>query len=549
MGDQREAVIKVTGMTCDDCAHHVTAALRTAGAKEVSVHWSDGEAKFNWPEAVSENTLRSAVCEAGYGTGQLQVQGQRTPVSPGSENDYDLLVIGAGSAAFAVAIRASEAGYKVGLVESCEIGGTCVNVGCVPSKALLRAGEAAWSVEHNPFGGISASLDSVDLSKVVTQKQELVRSLRQTKYADLAGEYGFSVLHGHARFIGKDAIEVDGKPLTASRILIATGASPSVPPIPGLKENGFLTSTTTLELTEIPSRLVVIGANAIGVELGQYFLHLGSEVTFIDVADRIVPFEEPEISSALAEVLSSQGAAIYTGATVSEVSAGNGGRIVRLKQNGAAKEILVDQILVATGRRPNTSDLGLELAGVETDARGAVIVDDRLRTANEKVYAAGDVAGAPQFVYVSAYQGALAVDNALLGADRIVDFTALPRVIFSSPQVASAGITQAQAVAAGYDIVTSVLPLDAIPRALVNHDTNGLFKLVAESGSGKLLGASIMAESAGEVIQSAVLAIKYGIPVSELASTFHPYLTMAEGLKLAAQTFTRDVHKLSCCAV
>jgi len=548
MFEQRDAVLEVTGMTCDGCAQRVSDALRSAGAEEVLVSWQNGEAKFIWPVTMSEDALRSAISNAGYVSGRLHVPNQATVVSPNAENDYDLLVIGAGSAGFAAAIRASEAGYRVGIVEAGEIGGTCVNVGCVPSKALLRAGETVWSFGHNPFGGIASSLDSVQLSQVLAQKDSLVQSLRQSKYVNLAEEYGFNILHGHASFIGKDAVAVNGKPLTTSRILIATGSSPTVPPIPGLMRSGFLTSANALELSEIPSSLAVIGANAIGIELGQYFLHLGSKVTFIDVADRIVPFEEPEISAALADVLLGQGAAIFASATITEVSASPSGRVLRLERNGVTESILVDQILVATGRHPNTSDLRLDLAGIATSSSGAIVVDDGLRTTNEKVFAAGDVTGAPQFVYVSAYEGTLAVDNALLGVGRTVDFTALPRVIFSSPQVASAGMTQAQAAAGGYDVVTSIISLDAVPRALVNHDTNGLFKLVAEVGTGKLLGASIMAESAGEVIQSAVLAIKYGITVNEMASTFHPYLTMSEGLKLAAQAFSRDVRKLSCCA-
>ncbi len=548
MYEQRDAVLEVTGMTCDDCAERVSNALRSAGAKEVSVSWQDGEAKFIWPVAMPEDALRSAVSSAGYVSGRLHIPKQATLISPDSENDYDLLVIGAGSAGFAAAIRASEAGYRVGIVEAGETGGTCVNFGCVPSKALLRAGETAWSVEHSPFGGITASLDSVQLPQVLAQKESLVQSLRQTKYVDIAEEYGFSILHGHASFISKDAVAVSGEPLLTSRILIATGSSPAVPPIPGLTQTGFLTSATALELSEIPSSLAVIGANAIGIELGQYFLHLGSKVTFIEVAERIVPFEEPEISAALTEVLLGQGAIIFSSATVAEVSESPGGKVLHLEQKGVIETILVDQILVATGRHPNTSDLRLDLAEIATNSAGAIVVDDRLRTTNQKVYAAGDVTGAPQFVYVSAYEGTLAADNALLGVDRTIDFTALPRVIFSSPQVASAGMTQAQAAAGKYDFVTSILSLDAVPRALVNHDTNGLFKLVAEVGTGKLLGASIMAESAGEVIQSAVLAIKYGITVNDLASTFHPYLTMSEGLKLAAQAFSRDVRKLSCCA-
>jgi len=470
---------------------------------------------------------------------------------PRSDADYDLVVVGAGSAAFAAAIRASESGFRVALVEEAMLGGTCVNVGCVPSKALLRAGEQAWSAGHHPFLGIDTRSGPVDLATVVEQKDELVGMLRKAKYAELVDEYGFEVISGKARFTGPDSVDVDGWQLSAGAWLVATGASPSVPPIAGLAEAGFLTSTTALEATELPERLVVIGANAIGLELGQFFLHLGSKVTFVEVAGRIAPFEEPEISAALSTVFLSQGATIHTQAQVLAVERQKGHLDVVVgagDREGRDLVVVADQVLVATGRRPNTAGLGLEEAGIEVGPNGAILVDEQLRTTNPKVFAAGDVTGGPQFVYVSAYEGALAVDNALLGSARSVDFTGLPRVTFTSPQVASAGLTEAQASGAGHRVETSLLPLDAIPRALVNRDTRGLIKLVAEEGTGRLLGASVMAEGAGEVIQSAVLAIRQNMTAQQLAETFHPYLTMVEGLKLAAQGFKKDVGKLSCCA-
>ena len=545
----RPAVLEVGGMTCDDCAHHVTAALEGAGAEAVSVAWRAGEARFSWPEALTERDLRAAVEGAGYRPGALRLLGMGVPApAQDASTDFDLVVLGAGSAAFAAAIKATEAGYGVALVEHGTLGGTCVNVGCVPSKALLRAAELAWAAGHHPYAGLSTSSGPVDLAALVAQKDELVGALRQMKYADLVADYGFTVIPGHARFRGPDEIEVDGRRIRARVYLVATGASPAVPPIPGLADAGYLTSTSALELTERPERLVVIGANAIGLELGQFFVHLGTDVTFVDVASRIAPFEEPEVSDALASVLTAQGATIHTGAQVLGVRRSKDHVDVTLRVGERQFDLVADEILIATGRRPNTEGLDLDKAGVKVDGRGAVVVDEELRTANPRIYGAGDVTGAPQFVYVSAYEGALAVDNALLGAGRRTDFTGLPRVTFTAPQVAGAGLTEAQAVEAGFEVETSVLPLAAVPRALVNHDTHGLVKLVAERGSGRLLGASVLAEGAGDVIQSAVLAIRHGITTSELAATFHPYLTMVEALKLASQTFTRDVEKLSCCA-
>jgi len=548
-GTTRRATLEVAGMTCTDCEHHVAAALERAGAEQASADFRLGVARFAPPWGVDEAGLRAAVTQAGYTPGTLRAESPGTPAAPGTgDGDYDLLVLGAGSAAFAAAIRGRDAGYRVALAEAGTLGGTCVNVGCVPSKALLAAGAAYWAAGHPRFAGITTSAGPVDLAALVAQKDDLVAALRQEKYADLVEAYGFEVLPGHAAFTSPDTVEVAGRVIRPGAALIATGASPAAPPIPGLAEAGYLTSTTALDLKAVPARLAVIGANAIGLELGQFFGHLGSAVTFLDVADRIAPFEEPEVSQALAGVLRGQGATIHAPAQVVAVERDGDVRRIRATVDGTETVIDADEVLVATGRRPNTAGLGLDAAGVAVDARGAVVTDQRLRTASPRVWAAGDVTGAPQFVYVSAYHGALAAGNALLGEDRPADLAGLPRVIFTTPPAAGAGLTEAQARAAGHQVTTSVLPATAVPRALVNHDTSGVTKLVADAATGVLLGASVVGDGAGDVIQSAVLAIRLHLTAAELSATFHPYLTTAESLKLAAQAFTRDVARLSCCA-
>jgi mercuric reductase len=545
----RQATLEVAGMTCDACERHVTGALQGAGALDTSADFRRGVARFVWPHGVDEHALRDAVSDAGYTPGSLRVAatGARR-VEHRDAVDYDLVVLGAGSAAFAAAIKGTESGHRVALVEAATLGGTCVNVGCVPSKALLRAGEVYWSAGHHPFAGIVTSAGSVDVAALVAQKDDLVAALRQEKYADLVDAYGFEVIEGEARFLDPETVAVGDRRVRAGAVLVATGAAPAVPPVPGLVEAGYLTSTTALDVKELPRRLAVIGANAIGLELGQFFVHLGTAVTFLDIAERIAPFEEPEASAAIAAVLRDQGATVHTPAAITAVERDGDVRRIRATVDGTEVVFDADEILVATGRRPNTEGLGLDAAGVATDARAAIVVDDELRTTNPRVWAAGDVTPAPQFVYVSAYEGALAAENALLGAGRTVDFTGLPRVTFTSPPLAAAGLTEAQARDAGYDVDTSVLSPSAVPRALVNRDTHGVIKLVADAASGRVLGATVVGEGAGDVIQSAVLAIRQGITTAELAATFHPYLTMVEGLKLAAQTFTRDVARLSCCA-
>jgi mercuric reductase len=546
--DQRQVELAITGMTCDSCGQHVTEALRGAGARAVQVDWGQGVARFGWPAGVAEAALREAVSGAGYEPGTIALAQPLAPVVASGPVDYDLLVLGSGSAAFAAAIKARDAGRTVALVEAGTLGGSCVNIGCVPSKALLRAGEAAWQAGHHPFAGVAAQSPAVDLAALVEAKDDLVTTLRQAKYADLVEEYGFDVLPGVARFVDADTVAVGDRTIRAGAVLVATGAQPAAPPIPGLAEAGYLTSTTALELKEVPRRLAVIGANAIGLELGQFFGHVGAEVTFIDVADRIAPFEEPEASQAFTEALIAQGATVHTDAQVRQVVRDGDVYTINLTHGDTPVVVEADELLVATGRRPNTDGLNLEAAGITATDRGAIVVDEQLRTSNPRVWAAGDVTDAPQFVYVSAYHGALAAENALLGANRTVDLTGLPRVTFTAPQIAGAGQTEAAARAAGHDVTTTVLPLSAVPRALVNRDTHGVIKLVADAATGRLLGATIVADAAGEAIQTAVLAIRVGMTTDELAATFHPYLTMAEGLKLAAQTFGRDVHKLSCCA-
>jgi len=533
----RRVTLEVVGMTCTDCEHHVTAALQQAGAEQVSADFRRGVARFTWPESAGEAGLRAAVTRAGYTPGRLRAESPGAPMTPAGDADYDLLVLGAGSAAFAAAIRGRDAGYRVALAEAGTLGGTCVNVGCVPSKALLAAGAAYWAAGHQRFAGITTATGPVDLAALVAQKDELVAALRQEKYADLVGAYGFEVIPGYAAFTGPGSVEVNGRAVRPGAVLIATGASPAAPPVPGLAEVGYLTSTTALDLKAVPARLAVIGASAVGLELGQFFLHVGSSVTFLDVADRIAPFEEPEISEALANVLRGQGATIYAGARILAVERDGDVRRIRATVDGEDVVVEADEILVATGRRPSTAGLGLEAGGVATDTRGAVVTDAQLRTANPRVWAAGDVTGAPQFVYVSAYQGALAAGNALLGERQEADLAGLPRVIFTTPPAAGAGLTEAQARAAGYQVTASVLPATAVPRALVNRDTAGVTKLIADAGTGELLGASVVGEGAGDVIQSAVLAIRHHITAAELAATFH-----------AAQGFTRDVARLSCCA-
>src|SRR5581483_3285140 len=455
--------------------------------------------------------------------------------------DYDLISIGSGGAAFAAAIRAANLGARVALVER----GTCVNTGCVPSKNLLAAAGAYHAAGHHPFDGIATAQEGVNVVRLIGAKDEVVAFLRGWKYEELAKEYGFEIIRGRARFTSPDAVSVDEREIRAAHVLVATGASPWAPPIPGLAEAGYLTSTTAMELTGLPERLAVIGGNSIGLEMGQLFFRLGSKVTVIEVLDRLAPFEEPELSVWITRVFGDEGIETATSARIARVERTGGLKVVHLDDG---RRFEVDEVLVATGRRPNVQGLGLERAGIELTDAGAIRVDDELRTTNPRVFAAGDVTGAPQFVSVAAAHGTLAADNAVAGARRKIDYTGMPRVTFTEPQIASVGLTDEQANREGYRCECRVVELEHLPRAIVSRDTRGAFKIVAERGSGRILGIHIIAPNAGDVIQAAVYAVKFGLRVEDLASTWAPYLTVAEGLRLAAQSFTTDVGRLSCCA-
>ncbi|EGX54843.1 mercuric reductase [Streptomyces zinciresistens K42] len=470
---------------------------------------------------------------------------------------FDLAVLGSGSAAFAAAIAATNQGRRVVMVERGTTGGTCVNVGCVPSKALLAAAEVRHGAEAaGRFPGLGAAELPVGFGELIDGKEALVDQLRAEKYTGLADDYGWEIVHGTAAFTGTTEaplLEVglnDGgsRRIEAANYLIATGSAPWAPPVDGLVEAGYLTSATAMELDVLPESMVVAGGNAVGLEQAQVFARLGTRVTVIEALDRLGPFEEPEVSAAIEEVFADEGIAVHTSAALIAVRRDEHGYTLTARRGGASTELRAEQLLIATGRRPVTAGLNLDVVGVKTGTRGEVVVDDCQRTTNERIWAAGDVAGGPQFVYVAAAQGTLVADNAFAGANRTLDYAALPRVTFTSPAIAAVGMTDAQVAEAGIRCDCRTLPLQYVPRALANRDTRGLVKLVADADTRRVLGVHVIADGAGDLITAATYAITAGMTVDQLAHTWAPYLTMAEALKLAAQTFTSDVAKLSCCA-
>ena len=465
-----------------------------------------------------------------------------------SNDDLHIAVIGSGGSAMAAALKSAERGARVTLIERGTLGGTCVNIGCVPSKIMIRAARIAHLRRRSPFDeGIAAVEPSIDRPRLLSQQQARVDELRHAKYEGILEDNpAITVLQGEARFTDANTLTVTGtdgteREVRFDRAFIGTGARPTIPPVRGLFDTPYWTSTTALASDTIPERLVVIGASVVAVELAQAFSRLGSEVTIL-ARSRLFSREDPAVGEAIETAFQAEGIKVLNNTQASQISYTNGEFVLATN----AGELLADQLLVAVGRTPNTDRLNLEAIGVET-ARRAILVDDCLRTTVPDIYAAGDCTDQPQFVYVAAAGGSRAAVN-MTGGDARLDLSAMPEVVFTDPQIATVGLSEADAEASGYVTDSRTLTLDNVPRALVNFDTGGFIKLVAERESGRLLGVQSVAGEGGELIQTAVMALRARMTVNEIADELFPYLTMVEGLKLCAQTFTKDVKQLSCCA-
>lgn len=463
---------------------------------------------------------------------------------------YDLVILGGGSAAFAAAIKGTELGAEVAICEEWVIGGTCLNRGCIPSKNLLKAGEVFYYSHHQPFKGIEIPRGRLDLSRLIEQKDELLRELREEKYISiLRANKRIHYFDGKASFVSGDEVGVGDKILKGERFIIATGTSPQVIPFKGIERVDFLNSTTALDLKTLPSSMVILGGRLVAIELAQIFSHFGTKVTILQRSPRIIPDEEEEISERLKGYLEEEGIAIHTGVRVTGVLQADQAKVVKAEINGEVKEFRGEALLMATGIVPNTKGLNLELIGVEMDEKGFVKGNDSMRTSNPRVFAAGDVVGGIQLVTVAAHEGAIAAQNALDECcAKKVDYTAVPHAIFTSPNVASVGLTERQAIEMGYRVKSRALDLKHVPKARAIRDVRGLIKIVAEEETEKILGVHILAPEAAEVIHQAVFMVKNSMTVRDAVEKIDVYPTLSEMVKLCAQSFYKDVGQLSCCA-
>ena len=556
--------LHIDGMTCSSCAEHVRQVLeKVPGVRSASVSYPQQRAEIQAETSTKVTPLVAAVSALGYRAQLADAPNQPHGLLDKARGWLDreqvkredgkpalhVAVIGSGGAAMAAALKAVEQGARVTLIERGTLGGTCVNVGCVPSKIMIRAAHIAHLRRESPFdGGIAAASPKILRERLLAQQQGRVDELRHAKYEGiLASTPAITVLRGDARFKDARTLTVasaaDGtREVSFDRCLIATGASPAIPPIPGLKDTPFWTSTEALASDTIPERLAVIGSSVVAVELAQAFARLGSKVTIL-ARSTLFFREDPVIGEAVTAAFRAEGIEVLDHTQASQV-AYTDQEFVLTTERG---ELRADRLLVATGRAPNTPALGVEAAGVEVNAQGAIVIDRAMHTSTPHIYAAGDCTDQPQFVYVAAAAGTRAAIN-MTGGSAALDLTTMPAVVFTDPQVATVGYSEAEAHHAGIETDSRTLTLDNVPRALVNFDMRGFIKLVAEAGSGRLIGVQAVAPEAGELIQTAALAIRHRMTVHELADQLFPYLTMVEGLKLAAQTFTKDVKQLSCCA-
>ncbi|MHB1281261.1 MAG: mercury(II) reductase [Acidithiobacillus sp.] len=547
----KRITLPITGMTCTHCAVTVEKALRAVpGVGDAQVSFPESVAQVEVADTVSTETLTAAVTKAGYGVSLSDTATipAAMAAAKGSDGKMHVAVIGSGSAAFAAAIRATEGGAQVTMIESGTLGGTCVNIGCVPSKIMIRAAQIAHWQRAHPFHGLSHAVPTVDRATLVQQQQNRVDELRQGKYAKvLTAHPEITLLQGHARFADATTLIVraaDGheQSIHADRFLIAVGAHAHRPAIAGLAQTPYWTSTEALVATELPRHLIVLGGSVVAVELAQAFRRLGAEVTLL-ARSTLLSKEDPALGAGLEAVFQEEGIRLLKYTVPTSVHYEKGQFVVPT----GTETLRADRLLVATGRTPNTQDLGLGRIGVTTDTSGAISVDDHLQTSMPHIYAAGDCTTHSQFVYVAAAGGTRAAIN-MLGGDTALDLRIMPTVVFTDPQVATVGLDEQAAEQHGFTVDSRTINLDNVPRALANFDTRGFIKLVADKHSGKLLGAQILAAEGGEIIQAAALALRGGLRIQDLADQLFPYLTMVEGLKLCAQTFTRDVSQLSCCA-
>ncbi len=548
--------LSIEGMSCNGCAASIESQLNHPGIlnKEISYDKGSGEILIDTSQVTPQEIGQLIQGMSSYRVSHMDV---RDKDSSTQRPSFDLIIIGGGSAAFSAAIKANELGKKTLIVNAGRaIGGTCVNEGCVPSKFLIRAAEDINQAKNSPFDSIEVTgQHKVHFKQLMQEKRALVSSLRQEKYLDiLKGLDQVQLIEGYGVLVDRHHVKVKDKIFSTDQILIATGSSTFIPDIEGLEEAGYLTASTLFELEHQPEELIVVGGGYVALELAQMMQRLGTKVTIVQRSARLLSGEQPDVGKEIQSHLEAEGIQIHTSCKVERISRTKDGVLLEMVGTGIPDKIRAEALLLATGIRPNTNDLGLEKTEVSLDVKGAIKTNPYLQTSVPNIWAAGDCTQGPAYVYTAAYEGALAVENMFAKDDccssviNKVDYTGLPWVIFTDPQVAGVGMDERQAEEAGIEVEVSRLPMAYVPRCIVAKDTRGWIKLIRAKEDHRMIGARIVAPEGSELTMELSLAIKKGMTSEALAHSFHAYLTLSEAVKLAAIGFGKPVEKLSCCA-
>lgn len=460
--------------------------------------------------------------------------------NPRPTGRYNLVVIGAGTAGLVTAAGAAGLGAKVALIERRLMGGDCLNFGCVPSKALIRCARAVADVRRARQWGVEVPDGvQVNFAAIMERMRRLRARIAPHDSAGRFRELGVDVFIGDARFVGPDCVEVGGQTLRFARACIATGARPAVPPIAGMAEAGFLTNETVFSLTRLPPRLAVLGAGPIGCELSQAFARFGSRVSLIDLAPQILVREDRDAAQVIQRVLESDGVEIVLNSQVVRVAREGGIRRLVLDVPDGRRELEVDEILVGVGRIPNVEGLDLEAAGVEFDPRRGVKVNDRLETSNPRIYAAGDVCFEYKFTHVADALARIVIRNALFFGRARASALTIPWCTYTDPEIAHVGLYEQQAQQRGIETQTFQVELDGVDRAILDGEEEGFLKVLVRKGTDRILGATLVARHAGEMISEITALLVAGGGLKTLSGTIHPYPTQADVFRRAGDAHAR----------
>jgi len=465
------------------------------------------------------------------------------------EEQRDLLVIGAGPGGYVAAIRAAQLGLRTTVVERDQVGGVCLNWGCIPTKAMLRSAELLHFFHRAKDFGLRAENVGYEYRGILAYRDRVVEGLRNGVAGLLRGN-GVELIRGEARLLSRDTVEVRGadgaRTVSARSIIIATGSRANVLPIPGATGRNVGTSDDLLRMQEPPRRLLIIGAGAIGAEWASIFQSLGTTVTIVEVMPTLVPLEDAEIGKALERAFTRRGIAVFTSTRVQEIAdAPDGSKLVTLVDGeGRQHQVATDFVLMAVGRRPNSEGLGLERVGVRTDERGRIVVDDHQRTTVPGIYAIGDVSSRYLLAHVASHEGIVAAEN-VAGHDTAMSYKAVPACTFSIPEIASTGLTEAAAREQGYQVKVGRFPFTASAKAQIYGETEGFVKIVADATYGEVLGIHIIGPGASDIITEGPLALRLEATVESIAETIHAHPTLGEAVMEAAlATLDRPLHVL-----